>query len=107
LGIRSIAYRRDRYWLVAGSYDTERQPRLYQWRGGADTPQPVALPELAKINPEAITFFDGPDGEQLWVLSDDGTEKIAGADCKKLKDSRRKRFRAVAIPLHGKVAVSK
>ena len=103
LGIRSIAYRRDRYWLVAGAYDTEMRSRLYQWRGGADTPQPVALTELAGLNPEALTFFDGPEGDQLWVLSDDGTVKIAGVECKKLKDSRLKRFRAVSIPLHGKM----
>ena len=97
-GIRSISYRHDRYWIVAGSYDGGGRSRLYEWLGGEDMPRPLAVPELAELNPEAITFFDDADGTHLWVGSDDGTRKINGQDCKRLKDPRLKQFRAVTVP---------
>lgn len=99
LGIRSIAYRQDRYWLVAGSSDGERNSQLYQWRGGADIPTPLTFPETANLNPEAITFFADAEGDRLWVASDDGTLPIGGVECKRLKDPRLKRFRTVSIAL--------
>lgn len=97
-GIRSISYRHDRYWIVAGSYDGSGRSRLYEWLGGEDMPRPIAVPEFAELNPEAITFFDDADGTHLWVGSDDGTRKINGQDCKRLKDPRLKQFRAVTVP---------
>ena len=107
LGIRSLAYRRDRYWIVAGSYDGEMLSGLYEWHGGADKPRPHGFPELAGLNPEAITFFSEPEGDRLLVVSDDGTVKIGGKDCKRLKDPRLKRFRAVSVPLHDTVTAQK
>jgi hypothetical protein len=101
LGLRGIAYRHDCYWLVAGSYGNERSSRLYQWHGGEDVPRPLVLAELEGLNPEAVTFFNEPEGDQLWVASDDGTVRIGGVECKRLKDSRAKRFRAVSIPVAG------
>ncbi|MBK7997174.1 MAG: DUF3616 domain-containing protein [Verrucomicrobia bacterium] len=99
LGIRSISFRNDRYWIVAGSYDGGGRSRLYEWFGGEDMPRPMAVPEFAELNPEAITFFEDADGTHLWAGSDDGTRKINGVDCKRLKDPRQKQFRAVTVPL--------
>lgn len=107
LGIRSLAHRHERYWIVAGSYDGEMLSGLYEWHGGADKPRPHGFPELAGLNPEAITFFSDPEGDRLLVVSDDGTTKIGGKDCKRLKDSRLKRFRAVSIPFYDAVTAQK
>jgi len=67
----------------------------------------VALTELADLNPESIAFFREPEGSSLLVVSDDGAVKIGGRDCKRLKDSRMKRFRAVSIPLPGTLSESR
>jgi hypothetical protein len=99
LGVRSISYRHERYWIVAGSYDGGGKSRLYEWFGGEDLPRPIAIPEFADLNPEAITFFDDAEGTHLWAGSDDGTRKINGQDCKRLKDPRLKQFRSVTVPL--------
>lgn len=97
-GVRSISYSHSSYWIVAGSYDGGGKSRLYQWQGGEDMPRPIAVPEFAELNPEAITFFDDAEGPHLWAASDDGTRKINGQDCKRLKDPRLKQFRAVTVP---------
>ena len=99
LGVRSLTYRQNRYWIVAGSYDGESMSRLYDWGGGFAVPRPLAFGELDGLNPESVTFFTESEGDQLWVVSDDGTVQINGRDCKRLKDPRGKRFRAVGIPL--------
>jgi hypothetical protein len=99
LGIRSLGFRHDRYWIVGGSFDGGKRSRLYEWSGGTDKPRPIGMPELADLNPEAITFFESPEGTWLWVGSDDGRVKVNGQDCKNLKDPRQKHFRAVSIAL--------
>jgi hypothetical protein len=99
LGIRSLGFRHDRYWIVGGSFDGGKRSRLYEWFGGTDKPRPIGMPELADLNPEAITFFESPEGTWLWVGSDDGRVKVNGQDCKNLKDPRQKHFRAVSIAL--------
>jgi hypothetical protein len=99
LGIRSLSYRQVRYWIVAGSHDGDGKSRLYEWFGGEGIPRAIAVPEFAELNPEAITFFDDAAGTHLWVGSDDGTRKINGQDCKRLKDPRLKQFRSVTVPL--------
>jgi hypothetical protein len=97
LGIRSLAYRQNRYWIVAGSHDGEMASLLCEWDGHSTAPRPLVFEQLTGLNPESITFFAGREGNELWVVSDDGTVKINGRDCKRLKDSQAKRFRAVAI----------
>lgn len=99
LGIRSLSHSPGRYWIVAGSFDGGQRSRVFHWRGGAEVPQPLDFPETAELNPEGMTFFHGPEGSELWMVSDDGTMMVNGVECKKLKDPRLKRFRAVGIPL--------
>jgi len=99
LGIRSMEFRNDRYWIVAGSFDGGQSSRFYQWTGGVDGPVPFDLQEADELNPEAITFFRGPGADMLWVVSDDGALKVDGKEAKKLKDPNQRRFRAVGVPL--------
>jgi hypothetical protein len=97
LGIRSIEYREGRYLIIAGSHDGDGPSRLYEWGGGAGKPRLVEQPELSRINPEAITFFAQGGTERLWVISDDGSLKVGGVECKRLKDPNQKFFRAISI----------
>ncbi|MCW5551063.1 MAG: DUF3616 domain-containing protein [Verrucomicrobiae bacterium] len=97
LGIRSLARSGDRYLIIAGSYDGEGQSLLFEWRGGDDTPRRLPRAELAGLNPEAIEFLTGNGIERLLVVSDDGTRKIDGQDCKSLNDPNLKCFRAITI----------
>lgn len=97
LGIRSLARSGDRYLIIAGPYDGEGQSLLFEWRGGADVPRRLPRAELAGLNPEAIEFLTENGVERLLVVSDDGTRKINGQDCKTLTDPYLKCFRALTI----------
>lgn len=99
LGIRSLARSGDRYLIVAGAYDGRGQSLLFEWHGGADAPRPLPRAELAGLNPEAIEFLTENGVQRLLVVSDDGTRKIGGQDCKTLTDPNLKCFRALTIDL--------
>lgn len=107
LGIRSMEYRGDRLWIVAGAFDGGKSSRFFQWTGGVESPVPFELPEVAGLNPEAITFFSAVDGDHLWVVSDDGSVMVNGREAKKLKDPNQRRFRAVGIPLQQSYTAAK
>lgn len=99
LGIRSLARSGDRYLIIAGAYDGKGQSLLFEWRGGADVPRRLPRAELAGLNPEAIEFLTENGVQRLLVVSDDGTRKIGGQDCKTLTDPNLKCFRALTIDL--------
>lgn len=99
LGIRSITRTGPRYLLVAGAYDGGGRSHLYEWNGGSEPPRRLSRPELADLNPEAIEVFTENGVERLFVVSDDGTMKIGGQDCKDVQDPNLKYFRATAVDL--------
>lgn len=99
LGIRSITLWHDKYMIVAGSFEEGRNPRLFVWDGGSDKPRLIRGLDLTGLNPEAIAFQDESGIERLYLVSDDGTVKIAGKDCKRLRNPFLKQFRAVCISL--------
>lgn len=99
LGIRSIDRQNGRYVIVAGSYDGKGTSQLYDWHGGSDKPRRLDHIELAGLNPESITLFQDAAGAHLWVVSDDGTMKVAGVECKKLKNQNQKFYRATSVVL--------
>ena len=103
-GIRSIERWRDGYLIVAGSVDGKGQSHLYEWRGDGDAPEPIRNVDFSGINPEAISVIDSNGGSELLVVSDDGTRKVNGVECKKLKDPMQKTFRAVAVSLAPQLA---
>lgn len=98
-GIRSIERWREGFLIIAGSIDGKGKSQLYQWAGGTATPQPLKGVDFAGINPEAISVMERGTFTELLVVSDDGTRKVNGTDCKQLKDPMQKSFRAVTVAL--------
>jgi hypothetical protein len=101
LGIRDMALwthqGRDRYLILAGSYDSEGTTRLYEWNG-TDNPKRIKEVKLKKFNPEAIVV-DPERAKHFQLLSDDGTKLIDGECCKVLADPQKKQFRSVWVDL--------
>ena len=102
LGIRSIEYwpKRDEYLIVAGSFNPQRDSRLFRWSGKrADNPV-----EICKIdrdwNPEGLFFYpDGPT-DRVQIISDDGADKDDDdQQCKTLPVEQR-RFRSGWLKLN-------
>ncbi|HMJ88232.1 MAG TPA: DUF3616 domain-containing protein [Candidatus Acidoferrum sp.] len=97
-GVRSIERWRDGYLIIAGSIDGKGKSRLYHWDGGEDAPQ-IQDVDFAGINPEALSIIDRDGTPELLVVSDDGTRKVNGVECKQLKDPMQKSFRAMVVPI--------
>ena len=96
LGIRDMGYRDGNYLIVAGSFDTHLNSRLYRWAGGKAPPERIEHTQLKQFNAEAVIFY--PDHrEPFQLLSDDGTVEFDGVCCKKLPDPAQRRFRSVWI----------
>lgn len=96
-GLRDMTRAGDRYFLIAGSYDGKGASALYEWAGGAAAPKLLPHPELKGLNPEALAPLTENGRERLLVLSDDGTMKIGGVDCKAVPDPNLRYFRATVI----------
>lgn len=104
LGIRSLASWRGQYLVVAGAYDGTPSSRLFAWSGGSDQPVPLHSPIWNRLNPEGMTAFPTARGEELFVVSDDGTQVVGKKPCKKLKDPWLKTFRTLTLPARAPVA---
>jgi hypothetical protein len=98
LGIRSIGGHKGKYLIIAGAYNEEQKPRLFEWAGDASAPKAVTGIKLSGLNPEGLAFRKD-SGEKYLILSDDGGEAIEGKDCKKLKDPALKCFRGTWLVL--------
>ena len=96
LGVRSLACSQGFYWIVAGPPGSEGNSRLYRWVQGR-SPEHLPAPEIRGLNPEAVALFGTGGGHDLLVISDDGTFPVGAVTCKKVKDPKLRRFRAVAI----------
>lgn len=94
LGLRDMCATTNGYYLVAGpASGSQGESRLFFWAGGATAPQLIGDVHFPKSNPEGICFLDfGGPGDFL-IVSDDGTRKINGKECKTLPEAQRQ-FRA-------------
>jgi hypothetical protein len=90
LGVRSLSWWRGRYLIAAGPIASEGAFRMFAWNGQG-APQLIDGADLGALHPEG--FFTPDSLDRILVLSDDGSEPIDGVACKRLDDSRRKRFR--------------
>jgi hypothetical protein len=107
LGIRAIEFWRDRYLIVGGSHDGSQASRLFEWNGAAASQAHfLAAPDLRSINPEALAVYRQGSSEHLLMVSDDGTLRIRGQECKRLKDPAQQRFRVVSLALNDLVGAS-
>ena len=98
-GIRSMGYDGGRFLIIAGPFDNEGQSRAYEWDGKSPTPRLLPDIRFPGANPEGLAF-SSPDGRnEFFILSDDGTLKIDGVDCKKVKDPNRRQFRGYSLNL--------
>jgi hypothetical protein len=98
LGIRSMTPYRNGYVLVGGSFDGTPLSQLYYWDGASSTPT-IMNTERLPANPEALSVIEEQNATRLFVVSDDGTEKVGDVECKKVKDSNTKVFRAYELTL--------
>jgi hypothetical protein len=102
-GIRSIERVGSQYLIAAGPYGDAETSRakpvfvLYRWSGKADqAPEMVRSLDFGSFRTEAM-FFDA-EANDLYLLSDDGTEQVGGKDCKDRKvPELDKSFRARAM----------
>lgn len=94
LGLRDMCATTNGYYLLAGpASGGHGESRLYFWSGGSAAPQLIGDVHFPKSNPEGICYFDfGSPGDFL-IVSDDGTRKINGKECKTLPEAQRQ-FRA-------------
>jgi hypothetical protein len=98
-GIRAIEFWQDRYFIIGGAVDGAAVSRLFEWSGHDDRTRVVQTPDLRSVNPEALSVYEDNGVEHLLVVSDDGTLRIRGEECKKLKDTNLRRFRVASVPL--------
>lgn len=100
LGVRSIEYAADPklFVIVAGGPADDGEFALFGWPGGAnDAPQRLSVDVEPDLTPEAIACYPGSSPLRLLMLSDDGTRKHDGVDCKDLADPARMSFRSTTL----------
>ena len=93
LGLRGISSTDKGYYVLAGPSSGNAASRLYHWTGGSSSPQLVSGINFQKINPEGICLLNAAETMEFLILSDDGSRKIRGKECKDLPESERQ-FRA-------------
>ena len=99
LGVRDMALVGDRYLIIAGPFDGKGHFHLYEWDGRGTTPRKIPETHFRDMNPEALLVYPNGPTNEFQILSDDGTRKLAGGDCKKNKDPARKWFRGYWVRL--------
>lgn len=93
LGLRGIASTEQGYYVLAGPDDGKAPSRLFFSAGRPAAPKPIQDIQFPKINPEGICLLGVGGQSGFLILSDDGSRKFKGKECKSLPESER-RFRA-------------
>jgi hypothetical protein len=92
-GIRDLVQQNGVYYIIAGARNGKDDFQLYAWEGSGD---PRLLHDWkGSFNPEAILAIPG-EPNHLMILSDDGSRKTKGTECKLLPEDQR-RFRSVRV----------
>jgi len=89
LGLRDIASTAKGYYLLGGRSEGHAHSKLFIWEGGKSTPRVVNDVQFPKINPEGICFLGVGAGTESLILSDDGSRKLGGQECKSLPEAQR------------------
>lgn len=98
-GVRDIDWTGTRYMIIAGPTDGKGRFHLYEWDGPGAPPRKIPETHFRDMNPEALVVYPGSPPKQFQLLSDDGTRKLAGEECKKVADPRQKWFRSFWMTL--------
>jgi hypothetical protein len=93
LGVRALSWWRGRYLVVAGPYGSGAVSRLFRWDGRAAVASALDI-DLAGYNPEGT--FTPEAGDEVLLLSDDGSIELGGVACKKA-DPAARRFRGLWV----------
>jgi hypothetical protein len=94
-GIRDLMQQAGTYYIIAGAHNGRDDFQLYAWDGEN---APTLLHDWkGSFNPEAILAVPGQPKE-LIILSDDGSRKTKGVECKLLPEVQRK-FRSVLVTI--------
>lgn len=96
-GIRSIGRDKDNYLIIAGSHDSDGESRAYTWKGGSDAPVLMAGVRFPGLNPEGLAYSNERGQTDFFILSDDGTLKINGEDCKRIRNPAYRQFRGYGL----------
>lgn len=94
LGVRSVERIGTGYLIVAGPYDAQGEFKLLRWSGKDGHVDPVDVPLLKGLYPEAL--FAIPDTGDVQILSDDGKFPIDGGDCKDAPRAKQE-FRSIVL----------
>jgi len=97
LGVRSIGLGDDMYLIIAGPYGTDGESRVYEWDGRSPSPTVLSGIRLRGFNPEGLAFYQEGGRSEFFLVSDEGTVKIDGVDCKRLKDPTRRQFHGYTL----------
>jgi hypothetical protein len=98
-GIREITWSGSDYLIVAGSFDGKGKSRIYRWAGPGTEAQRLREAARPDLNPEGLVVFPGSDGTDFFLLSDDGSRKTDGVECKELRDASQRSFRSARVRL--------
>lgn len=94
LGLRDLCATTNGYYVVAGpASGGQGESQLFFWAGRDAVPQAINAERFAGSNPEGVCFLDFGGQTELLIVSDDGTRKINGKECKSLPEAQRQ-FRA-------------
>ena len=96
-GVRSIGRDKDNYLIIAGSYNDTGESRAYTWAGGSAPPVHLAGVSFPGVNPEGVAYQNEQGKTEFFIVSDDGTLKIGGVECKRLKDPSQRQFRGYTL----------
>ena len=99
LGVRDMALVGDRYMIIAGPFDGKGHFHLYEWDGRTAAPRKIPETHFRDMNPEALLVYPGAPPNEFQILSDDGARRMAGEDCKKIRDPAHKWFRSYHVRL--------
>jgi len=94
LGVRDMALVGDHIMIIAGPFDGKGHFHLYDWDGRSTEPHRIPATHFRDMTPEALVVYPGAPPNEFQILSDDGTRKVAGQDCKRLTDRTQKTFRS-------------
>ena len=93
MGLRGISSTDKGYYMLAGPVEGNAASHLYFSAGGPSSPQLIKEVAFHKTNPEGICVLSVGEKTDFLILSDDGSRKIKGKECKSLPEAQRE-FRA-------------